>query len=46
MTHDVCLLVQDASVEGPVCGLIPLGGAARVTTSGLKWNLGNKNNIT
>jgi len=34
-------IIPDASVEGPVCGLIPLGGAARVTTSGLKWNLDN-----
>lgn len=25
--------------EGPTCGLIPLTGPARVTTSGLRWNL-------
>lgn len=24
------------------CALIPFGGSCRVTTNGLKWNLGNK----
>lgn len=26
-------------IEGPACGLFPLTGEARVTTTGLKWNL-------
>ena len=29
----------DLRAEGPSCGLVPLTGPARVTTSGLKWNL-------
>jgi thiamine pyrophosphokinase len=32
-----------APFEGPTCGLIPIGGAAVGTTSGLKWNLGAPN---
>jgi thiamine pyrophosphokinase len=30
----------DRAVEGPTCGLLPIGVAsARVSTSGLRWNL-------
>ena len=32
-------IFPDPRAEGPSCGLIPLAGPARVTTSGLKWNL-------
>ena len=28
-------------VGGPICGLIPIFGDARITTTGLKWNLDN-----
>ena len=35
--HEIAV---DASVEGPHCGLVPLGGpCASVTTRGLRWNL-------
>ena len=26
--------------EGPTCGLVPLSGPARISTQGLKWDLG------
>lgn len=28
--------------EGPSCGLIPLGGRAVASTTGLRWNLGER----
>ncbi|KAL1924177.1 uncharacterized protein VTP21DRAFT_7212 [Calcarisporiella thermophila] len=32
----------DQQVEGPTCGILPIGvSSARLTTSGLKWNLQN-----
>ncbi|PWZ33998.1 Thiamine pyrophosphokinase 1 [Zea mays] len=34
----------EKSVEGPHCGLIPMGGpSATTTTTGLRWNLDNTN---
>jgi len=33
--------VEDLVTEDSHCGLIPLDGEAKVTTSGLKWNLDN-----
>eukprot|EP00238_Polyblepharides_amylifera_P003695 CAMPEP_0196582570 /NCGR_PEP_ID=MMETSP1081-20130531/39566_1 /TAXON_ID=36882 /ORGANISM="Pyramimonas amylifera, Strain CCMP720" /LENGTH=308 /DNA_ID=CAMNT_0041903179 /DNA_START=195 /DNA_END=1121 /DNA_ORIENTATION=- len=32
-------IIPDLSVEGPVCGLVPLAGPAVVSTQGLRWNL-------
>ncbi|MQL90409.1 hypothetical protein Taro_022996 [Colocasia esculenta] len=40
-THHHEILVQ-SSVEGPHCGLIPIGGpSASTTTTGLQWDLNN-----
>lgn len=33
------VLIPDLTCEGPTCGLVPLAGPARVTTTGLRWNL-------
>jgi thiamine pyrophosphokinase len=47
----VCLLdgpgrftvIPDLSIEGPVCGILPVGSPCeRVTTKGLKWNMNNQ----
>ncbi|KAJ3185992.1 cAMP-dependent protein kinase subunit [Gaertneriomyces sp. JEL0708] len=35
-THDISVSTH---LQGPTCGLIPIGGTAKCTTSGLKWNL-------
>ncbi|GFH13873.1 thiamine pyrophosphokinase, partial [Haematococcus lacustris] len=35
------LIMPNKQVEGPHCGLIPIAGPARVTFSGLRWNLDN-----
>jgi len=38
-THHHQILIQ-SSVEGPHCGLIPIGGPSRITTTtGLQWDL-------
>jgi thiamine pyrophosphokinase len=36
---ETTVIRPDLGAEGPSCGLVPLIGPARVTTSGLKWNL-------
>lgn len=39
-THEIHI---EKSVEGPHCGLIPIGGpSTSTTTTGLRWNLGKK----
>ncbi|CAJ0922897.1 2660_t:CDS:2 [Entrophospora sp. SA101] len=36
-------LFCDKNIEGPTCGLLPIGvEAAVITTTGLKWNLGRQ----
>eukprot|EP00958_Prasinococcus_capsulatus_P023594 scaffold3551_cov408-Prasinococcus_capsulatus_cf.AAC.21 len=35
----VSLVHPDLMLEGPICGLVPIAGPAKVTTRGLKWNL-------
>ncbi|KAI3436160.1 hypothetical protein D9Q98_002217 [Chlorella vulgaris] len=34
-----CTIRPDRSLEGPSCGLVPCGGPAVATSSGLRWNL-------
>lgn len=29
------------AIEGPTCGIMPIGAPATITTKGLKWNLGS-----
>ncbi|GBG28746.1 Thiamine pyrophosphokinase 1 [Hondaea fermentalgiana] len=35
-------LIRPEDIISPTCGLAPLAGPARVTTSGLRWNLSNQ----
>lgn len=30
---------MNKSIEGPSCGLIPIGESAQISTKGLQWNL-------
>eukprot|EP01038_Epipyxis_sp_PR26KG_P009946 gene9946-13379_t len=42
MTHEI-RLIRENDIEGPVCGLLPLGHKVEnIKTTGLKWNLENE----